>query len=366
MRRLCKVSSVIIGLVLTAVGFASAQVMPGEDQVLLELSGQLNRGVLITNDGNDTDVFNVDNDNSSSRFRLVAGYKNYGITVGARIEVQVVSNSTSDVNQNNKRDDDSDFFGLRKAEIWFDTPYGRLWLGQGSTASDGTAEMDLSGTDVITYSAINEFAGGILFYDDMANALTETTVGDVFANFDGLGRDDRIGYDTPTFAGFTLSSSWVTDDRWDVAGLYAGDFSGVKLAAAISYAKNEPSFDSQVSGSISALHRSGMNATFAGAFQEIDTDSDDRTPYYIYFKLGYTKNLISFGKTSFSIDYYYGEEIGMVNDESQSIGFGVVQKIDTFATELFVGLRNYDLERDDENVDLNNIFGVLTGVRVKF
>ena len=25
-----------------------------------------------------------------------------------------------------------------------------------------------------------------------------------------------------------------------------------------------------------------------------------------------------------------------------------------------VGLRNYDLDRDDEDVDLNNIFGVLT------
>jgi hypothetical protein len=357
--------SAIVGFVLTAVGFASAQVMPGEDQVLLELSGQLNRGLLITNDGDDTDVFNVDNDNSSSRFRLEAGYKNYGITVGTRIEVQVESNSTSDVNQNNKRDDDSDFFGLRKAELWFDTPYGRLWLGQGSTASDGTAEMDLSGTDVITYSAINEFAGGILFYDDMANALTETTVGDVFANFDGLSRDDRIGYDTPTFAGFTLSSSWVTDDRWDVAARYAGDFGGVKLAAALSYAKNEPSFDSQVTGSISALHRSGINATFAGAFQDMDTD-DDRDPYYLYFKLGYTKKLISFGKTSFSIDYYYGEEINMAGDESQSIGFGVVQKVDAFATEFYVGLRNYDLDRDDAALELNNIFGVLTGARVKF
>jgi predicted porin len=94
----------------------------------------------------------------------------------------------------------------------------------------------------------------------MANALTETTVGDVFANFDGLSRDDRIGYDTPTFAGFTLSSSWVTDDRWDVAARYAGDFGGVKLAAAISYAKNEPSFDSQVAGSISACAITGSQS----------------------------------------------------------------------------------------------------------
>ena len=102
----------------------------GDKNVALELSGQVNRGLLITNDGNDTDFFNVDNDNSSTRFRLVGEYKNYGITVGARIEVQVESNSSSDVNQDNKRDDDSDFFGLRKAEVWFDTAYGRLWLAR--------------------------------------------------------------------------------------------------------------------------------------------------------------------------------------------------------------------------------------------
>jgi len=356
----------VIALVLLACRFASAQVIAGEKNVSLELSGQLNRGVLVTNDGDSTDVFNVDNDNSSSRFRLVGTYKTTRFSVGTRIEVQVESNSTSDVNQNNKRDDDSDFFGLRKAEIWLNTPFGQLWVGQGSTASDGTAEVDLSGTDVITYSAINELAGGILFYDDAANALTETNVGDVFANFDGLGRDDRIGYDTPTFAGFKLSSSWVTDGYGDVAVRYAGDFSGVKLAAAVSYATKKSVFKSQVTGSVSALHTSGLNATLAGSFQDPDSEGDDRNPYYIYFKFGYTQKLVSFGQTSVSIDYYYGEEISTGNDESQSIGFGLVQKIDVFATELYLGLRNYHLERDTANVDLNHIFAVLTGARVKF
>jgi hypothetical protein len=358
-------SVAVMALVLLACGFASAQVIAGEKHVSLELSGQLNRGVLVTNDGDSTDVFNVDNDNSSSRFRLIGTYETNSFSVGARIEVQVESNSTSDVNQNNKRDDDGDFFGLRKAELWFDTPFGQLWVGQGSTASDGTAEVDLSGTDVITYSAINELAGGILFYDDAANALTDTNVGDVFANFDGLSRDDRIGYDTPTFAGFKLSGSWVTDGHGDVALRYAREFGEVKLAAALSYASRKSAFDSQVTGSVSALHTSGLNATFAGSFQDPDTD-DDRDPYYIYFKLGYTQKLVSFGQTSVSIDYYYGEDIAAVQDESQSIGFGLVQKIDVVATELYLGLRNYDLDRDDANLDLNNIFAVLTGARVKF
>ena len=365
MRQRSMVAIVVIGLVLIAVGSASAQVQPGKQKVWLELSGQVNRGMLVTNDGDDTDFFNVDNDNSSTRFRLVGKYKGFqGFSLGTNIEVQVESNSTADVNQNNKRDSDSDFFGLRKAEFWLETPLGKLWVGQGSTASDGTAEEDLSGTDVVTYSAVNDLAGGILFFDDMANTLTDITIGDVFSNYDGLSRDDRIRYDTPTFAGFKLSGSWVTDDRWDLALRYAGDFGAIKLASAVSYAQRKPAFDTQVAGSISALHRSGFNATVAGGYHDID--DSEQEPYYIYAKLGYSKKLFSFGKTSASVDYYYGNEIDAIEDESQSFGVGFVQTIDDYSTEFFLGVRHHELDRDDANVDLNDIVAVLTGARVKF
>ncbi len=363
MRQLSIASIVVIGFVLMAFGLASAQVNPGQKNVSLELSGQVNRGLLIANDGDQTDFFNVDNDASSTRFRLVGTYKgNNGFSVGSRIEVQAESNSTTDVNQNNKRDGDGDFFGLRKAEIWLDTPYGRLWVGQGSTASDGTSEVDLSGTFLVAYSGVADSASGILFYDNMANALTGTPVGNVFLNLDGLGRDDRIGYDSPTIAGFNLSGSWVTDDHWDIAARYAGDFGEIQLAAALGYAKREPAFDSRVSGSVSALHSSGFNATFAGGIQDID--NDDRDPSFIYFKLGYTKKLFSFGQSSFAIDYYCGEESDALEDESHSIGVAFVQNIDALATEFYIGLRNYDLDR--EGADLDNVFAVLTGARIKF
>ena len=202
MRQRSMVAIVVIGLALMAVGLTSAQVQPGKQKVWLELSGQVNRGLLVTNDGDDTDFFNVDNDNSSTRFRLVGKYKGYqGFSVGTNIEVQVESNSTADVNQNNKRDSDSDFFGLRKAELWLDTSLGKLSVGQGDTASNGTAEVDLSGTAVVTFSELNDLAGGILFFDDAANALTDIAIGDVFSNFDGLSRDDRVRYDTPKIVG---------------------------------------------------------------------------------------------------------------------------------------------------------------------
>ena len=46
-----------------------------------------------------------------------------------------------------------------------------------------------------------------------------------------------IKYDTPVIAGFSASASWGEDDFWDVAGRYAGEWYGFKIAAAIGYSQ---------------------------------------------------------------------------------------------------------------------------------
>ena len=46
-----------------------------------------------------------------------------------------------------------------------------------------------------------------------------------------------IKYDTPVIAGFSASASWGEDDFWDVAGRYAGEWFGFKIAAAIGYSQ---------------------------------------------------------------------------------------------------------------------------------
>ena len=50
-----------------------------------------------------------------------------------------------------------------------------------------------------------------------------------------LSRDDRLRYDTPSFAGFMLSTSWVDGDELDVALRYGREFNGTEVAAAPSY-----------------------------------------------------------------------------------------------------------------------------------
>jgi len=47
-------------------------IFSGNSGVTLKFSGQINRGILLTDDGVDTESFFVDNDNSSSRFKISA------------------------------------------------------------------------------------------------------------------------------------------------------------------------------------------------------------------------------------------------------------------------------------------------------
>ncbi|MGI9501747.1 MAG: porin [Geminicoccaceae bacterium] len=347
-------------------GHAPLEVKSGVDNVRLTLSGQVNVGVLVTDDGDDTDVFFVDNDNSSTRIRLGGDARfNEDITVGSLIEVQFESNSTADVSQDNQRNAGNNNFTERKLEVFAKSEtYGRLALGQGDTSSNNSSEVDLSGTAVVGYSSVADFAGGIQFQED--GDLSGVTIGDTFSNLDGLSRDDRIRYDTPSFSGATLSASAIADDRFDIALSYERKLLGAhKFAAAIAYADVDDEFD-QVSGSASILLGDivkGANFTFAAGSQDSDVGGDN-TATFVYGKIGYQFSPFTIGRTSLAIDYYYGDDIDQDGDESTSIGLLAVQNVDSVGTELFAGLRNFELDRKGE--DFDDVDGLLVGARVKF
>lgn len=340
---------------------AEAFTTSGNDKVKLSISGQVDRGVLVTDDGENTDAFFVDNGNSSTRIRLIGEARPVDeVKVGTNIEVQFQSNSSTAVNQRDERNVGPNSFTERKLELYVDhARYGRLWLGQGDTASNGTSEVDLSGTSLIGYSSVSDMAGGILYRDN--GELSTISVGDAFSNLDGLSRDDRIRYDTPSFAGFKLSGSLVADERADVALRYSREFGGTEVAAAAAFSRKPDDFD-RVNGSASILLANGISVTAAAGTEDVDARDDDGMFYY--GKLGYQSQFFSIGNTALGIDYQYGEDIGADGDETNSFGVFAVQNIDDLATEFYLGYRYYDLDRD--NTDLDAINAVLTGARVKF
>jgi type II secretory pathway pseudopilin PulG len=346
---------------------AKPVVQSGNEKVKVQLYGQLNRGVLIADDGDSTKTYQVDNDNSSTRIGLLGSVKpDEGWGIGTKFEVEFESNSSSAVNQDEQNGVGGDSFNERWAEIFVQSPYGKLSLGQGDTASNSTSEVDLSGTTVAGYSDLNAVAGGMFFYDDNSKDLSGTKPKDVFSNFDGLSRDDRIRYDTPEWNGLSLATSAISGGGGDVALRYSYKNDQFKLAAATAYSNpggTSDTIDDTVNGSVSLLHSSGLNLTLAGGVRDLkDSDRDD--PSFFYTKLGYRTSIYKLGDTAFSIDYGSNDDVKVDGDEAESFGAQLVQYIDKWATEFYLSFRNYDLDRD--NTDYEDVNAVLSGLRVKF
>ncbi len=335
----------------------------GNDKVQLTVSGQVNRALLFSDDGGRRDLFFVDNDNSSTRVRLVGRVRaSEELTVGTLFEVEFQSNPSNLVNQDNERGVGSGDFDERHLDLFVDhARYGRLSLGQGDTASNGASEVDLSGTSVVGYSSVGDMAGGILFVDD-DTGRTAIRVGAAFSNLDGLSRDDRIRYDTPGFAGFTASASAIADERWDVALRYSREYGDTKLAAAVAYS-DAPGAQERIDGSVSVLFGNGINLTAAAGRDDPDQAGRD-DPTFLYAKIGYLMEMFEIGRTALAVDVYSGRDIAADGDDSLSIGAFAVQNLDAFATQLYLGYRYYELDRD--GLDLDPINAVMTGARVKF
>lgn len=337
------------------------------DKVAVKLYGQVNRAVLAVDDGNKTDHYFVDNDNAASRIGILAESKlNEDVTFGTRMEFEYQSNASNLVSQDNK-DPDANSFDDR----WIDAQitskrFGKFSIGKGGTASDGTSEIDLSGTAVAGYSSIVDTAGGIFFYDERTNRRSTTSINNVFSSFDDLSRRNRFRYDSPKWMGFGLSGS-VLSDGGDVALNYAANWGkDFKVAAAVAYIDPQAAttaIDHVYNGSASILHSSGLNLTVAAGMKDpADTARDN--PSFYYGKLGYIAKWFTLGETRFSVDYHYTADLARNGDEARSAGAQVVQDFANWGSEYYMGYRWHELDRD--NTDYDDINTLLTGVRLKF
>jgi uncharacterized coiled-coil protein SlyX len=340
-------------------------VTSGQERVKLAISGQVHRAVNLIDDGKNTDLYFVDSDASNTRVRFVGTAKaTDDLTLGSRLEIAATSNESGDVNQDNE--DSGDFFNVRWADLTLASKsYGKLWLGKGDTASNNTSEVDLSGVDVIAYASVADIAAGMLFRESSGdNSLTTVSVGDAFNDRDGLSRQNRIRYDTPTFWGFHLAGSAVSDQRYDAALYWGGQGYGFKAAAAAAIANpNRDNTDLQYNGSFSVLHEgTGLNLTTSAGLLDRDDEGD---PTNFYVKGGWRTRLFSAGQTGFAVDYTRSVNLPTGRDKGYSVGGAVVQQFEDYGTELYLQYRLYSLDRDVapsvENMNVGTI-----GARVKF
>lgn len=339
-------------------------VTSGEDRIKLSISGQVHRAMSVADDGDKTDTYFVDPDSSNTRVRFVGTAKlSDDLTLGSRLEVALAPNESADVNQEDQ--ESGDFIDERYADLSLTSQrFGMLSLGKGDTSSNNSAEVDLSGTDVIQYASVADIVGGLSLRRSSDDELTDITVGSAFKDFDGLSRKSRLRYDTPKFYGFGLSGSVISDRRWDSSLWWAGEGYGVKAAAAAAVAYlHEDDADYQYDGSFSVLHQAtGLNLTFSAGTKDTDNQSD---PYNLWGKIGWLTSLNDFGKTAFGIDYGHSENVASDDYEGDTFGATVVQNFDDYGTQVYFQFRNFSLDtKDDANVSDINVGTV--GARVKF
>lgn len=331
--------------------------------------GQLNPAYQSFDDGETTTDTIVDSAHSNSRvgFWLRQDFGanefafNFETGLGFRLSSAVSQTFSADTLDWDRTD-------IRKVDFSYKTDrYGTFYAGQGSTATDGVAEVDLSGTALVNYVSVSDTAALFRFRNADGTLSTKTIAGS-FGDFDG-GRRGRLRYDTPNFSGFTLSVSWgqeilVENSELESASIalkYGGEFGDFRVQAALGYSEIDPGpqladFNDRI-GSVSVLHNSGVSVTLAAGNRSTSGD-------YGYVKLGYQGNWFSIGKTAMAVDYYQGNDRSSEGAEATAVGFGVVQAIDRANLEVYLGYRSYELT--ETAASYQDASSVLFGTRWKF
>ena len=351
--------------------FGDPEIAAAPPNVRLSISGHVNRALLFIDDGSDdgTDedknFFNVDSDNSATRLRFLAyGRIDENRSIGSNIVLQFQSNSTSSISQSDTSSTE-DFVGTRNLEVWFShAKYGEIWMGKGHTASDDTTERDLSRTGVAAYSGVADMAAGIEFRVPEGR-LSGISMDDVFNNLDGLGRDNRLRYDTPRFRGANIAVSLVDGGNWDGALIYSQKLPKRHLAlvAAVHYANAQSTRDfDQIGGSVSVLNETnGLNVTAALGIR--DQVAGDRK--FAYVKIGWQAKFFRVGKSNMSLDFFGTRDaVDFEDDEGLSAGLFIVQHFREVGSELYGGVRWYSYE--DSTTNYQDVVAVTIGVRQRF
>ncbi len=336
--------------------------------VNVSLYGQFNPAALYVNNGDSSKLYVVDNVHSQSRLGLRARVDTTsGWQVGGRFEFGISGNASTDVNSWYTESASEEFFKLRWAEISFaKESYGKFSLGKGDSASNSTAEIDMSGTAVAMQDKTLWMASGTLWYDGSSDILSELEVKEIYNGFDGLSRTDRIRYDTPEFGGFSLAGSYSSGDAFDGSVWYSREFSGTRVAAALGVANPGDIMvgtDLLYTGSASILFPLGISATFSGSNMEKQEEGlDDATVWWA--KLGYKTSFHEGATTAFSLDYGESENISVNDEKGSTWALAAVHDIRDWGTEFYAIYRRY--MADSERGDFDDVNSVMAGARLRF
>lgn len=386
----------------------------------------INRAMLHADDGYQKDTYFVDNYNKSTRLGVTGEKKlDNCFTVGGKLEVQYTNPNSATVSQYNKNSSplgatEDNAFNVRQADTWIKGPFGQFSLGHGSMSSFTAIGSDLSGTaDTFGYAGPWLMGGGIGFHRTGTGAVTTAagagpTVIQAFTPYESVFyRQNRVRYDTPTFAGFTLSgsiysgsipafanldgSSGAGTQKYgtDVTLRYSNSFDVIKLLGAISF--NRLSKGNAVTtatpdlnnakiwdGSFAVLHvPTGINGSVQYAQKTMANPGLTRTlfggtaidngrittfptqkPKFSRVQLGLISDLNCYGPTNFVVDYTQTKNNLENEGKGKGYGAGVVQQLKKVNSEIYMGVRRLKYTAPTAGVEFDKMLQAFVGVRV--
>ena len=227
----------------------------GNRKVSLTVSGWVNEAIFGWDDGTAHGVYQGTNSLEQSRFRFTGEAKiKDGWSAGFVLEVGGQGMPSSQFSQNHdvsttRFSFNQDSGMLIRKDNWFIKSKD---LGQVAVGLNGTAtyhlldDADAANTRLFADAeGPAVYMGGFLIRSggNFVNGLKWT---DVMRGFNNStpGQDGRrpvVRYDSPTFAGFVVTTAWGESDQWDAALTYKGEWNGISVLAKAGYgSSNDP------------------------------------------------------------------------------------------------------------------------------
>ena len=354
----------------------------GNRRVSLTVYGHVNEMMMWWDDGFESNWYQGTNDDSRTRFGF-KGKANIGggWSAGYKIEIGIRTHRSDRWDQDDVANVDQ-LIDMRKASWYVQSKtYGRLTVGRESTADSGITTINLARVNAPRFDDFNDrmlvrdptgavYAG--ITYDDTVSPWSYNPPSSV--------RKNGIRYDSPTFAGFTFSSTYADDDYWSVALRYANEFNGIRFAAGIAYGwHNDPDQEdgcTAVAGNAdceawgigaSVMHVPTGLFVSAGYGEVKDnnrgavaTAIDDEEHHWVV-TFGMERKFFALGKTTIYATYYESENNrgeasgscagGFCFAANETWAIGINQQVSAAAMDLYLSYYNV-------SVDLQGVGGV--------
>ncbi len=394
-----------------AIAVSSALAAPmAAHAVKYKLSGQINRAAVYNNDGENSDVQFVDNISSGTRWRLTGSEDiGNGMKVGFNWEWQNSSNPSSTGAGIHSGDSSGTSETMRKAEVWFSGGWGKVSLGQGDGAGNGTTEVDLSDTWNVAYTGRSSFGANVAFRCNSAAAgvgcvtpagatlgtlaapdlvfaldpddgtvgtsVSSVTHGSTFDHWDAFSRYDRIRYDSPALGPVTLATSAGQNNRYEIAGRWSQGIGGGQISAGLFWGTdNGAAIKNRWGGSIAYLFSFGTNLQFAYGENEPDGSNTTKARTW-YVKAGHKwgNNAVSVGygeakDTSQDLIDFYAPQVAGDGSGWKNKGFnvGFNHNIPKAKVDLYAGFQFVELDTPSGVVSVDDIWTATIGTKLKF